>query len=227
MLLRLQNYDVTIQYQPGKMLLLADRLSRLPGPKPSVEMMLDVAINLVHFRQESVQELRDKTARDPILTPLRDLIVSGWPDSFKQVTKPLRPYWSYRDELSIEYGIILKGSEQVLIPAAMQEYILDAGHQGRDKCQLRAKRSVFWNGINDDIAKWVATCPISQKASSQRKEPLVQSKKTFRHEHGTQSAQISLTSWDKNTCLWLTTFQSSPLSSACPGTVAAKQPRRP
>ena len=137
-----------------------------------------MAINLVHFSQERVQELRDKTARDPILAPLRDLIISGWPDTFKQVTKPLRPYWSYRDELSIEDGIILKGSEQVLIPAAMQEYILDAlhaGHQGRDKCQLRAKRSVFWNGINNDITKCIAKCPICQEeASSQRKEPLVQ-----------------------------------------------------
>ena len=178
MLLRLQNYDVTIKYQPGKTLLLADGLSRLPGAKQSAEIKLDVAINLVHFSQERVQELRDKTARDPILAPLRDLIIRGWPDTFKQVTKPLRPYWSYRDELSIEDGIILKGSEQVLIPAAMQEYILDAlhaGHQGRDKCQLRARRSVFWNGINDDIAKCVAKCPICQEeASSQRKEPLVQ-----------------------------------------------------
>ena len=141
MLLRLQNYDVTIKYQPGKTLLLADGLSRLLGAKQSAKIKLDVAINLVHFSQERVQELRDKTARDPILAPLRDLIISGWPDTFKQVTKPLRPYWSFRDELSIEDGIILKGSEQVLIPAAMQEYILDAlhaGHQGRDKCPLRA-----------------------------------------------------------------------------------------
>ena len=83
MLLQLQNSDVTIQYQPGKMLLLADGLSRLPGPKPSAEIKLDVAINLVHFSQEHVQELRDKTARDPILAALHDLISSGWPDNFK------------------------------------------------------------------------------------------------------------------------------------------------
>ena len=88
---------------------------------------------------------------------------SGWPDTFKQLTKPLRPYWSYWDELSFEQGIILKDSEQVFIPAAMHDYILDAlhaGHQGWDKCQLRAKRCVFWNGINDEIAKCVAKCAI-------------------------------------------------------------------
>ena len=66
----------------------------------------------------------------------------------------------------------------MLIPTAMQDYILDdlnAGHQGRDKCQLRATRCVFWNGINDGIAKCVAKCAICQEeALSQHKEPLVQ-----------------------------------------------------
>ena len=52
-------------------------------------------------------------------------------------------------------------------------------------------------------------------------------KKTFHHEHGIQSAQTSLTSWEKNICSWLTTFQNFLSSSACPGTVAAKQPRKP
>ena len=99
-------------------------------PGPSAEIKLNVAINLIQFSQEHVQELWDKTVRNPILAPLRDIIISGWPDAFKQVTKPL-PYWSYRDELSIEDGIILiLGSEQVLIPAAMQNYILDALHTG-------------------------------------------------------------------------------------------------
>ena len=78
MLLRLQNYDVTIQYQPGKTLLLADGLSRLLGPKSSAEIELDVAINLIHFNQERAHELHDKTAQDPILAPLRDLITTQW-----------------------------------------------------------------------------------------------------------------------------------------------------
>ena len=229
MLLRLQNYDVIIKYQPGKTLLLADGLSRLPGAKQSAEIKLDVAINLVHFSQERVQELRDKTTRDPILAPLRDLIISGWPDTFKQVTKPLRPYWSYRDELSIEDGIILKGSEQVLIPAAMQEYILDAlhaGHQGRDKCQLRAKRSVFWNGINDDIAKCVAKCPICQEeASSQRKEPLVQKDIPPRAWHTISADFFDL--MGKEYLLVADHFSKFPFVKCCPGTVAAKQPRKP
>ena len=178
MLLCLQNYDVTIQYQPGKTLLLVDSLSRLPGPKPTAEIKLDVAINLVQFSQDKVEELCSKTNHDPVLAPLRDLIVSGWPDKFKTLLKLLRPYWSYRDELSVEDGVILKGGEQVLIPTSMQDFIfkaLHAGHQGRDKCRLRAKCSVYWNGIHQDIEKFVAQCSICQEeAASQQKEPLEQ-----------------------------------------------------
>ncbi len=89
----------------------------------------------------------------------------------------LKPYWAYRDELSLEDGIILKGSEQVLVPKSVQQYVLQTihgGHQGRDKCRLRAKGSVYWNGINNQIEEMVAECPACQEyACSQRKEPLM------------------------------------------------------
>ena len=149
MLLRLQNYDVIIRYQPGKTLLLADGLSRLVEDRPDPPVQLDVRVNLVQFSSDRVEQLREETARDPVLAPLRDIIVSGWPDTERKLPKLLKPYWSYRDELSIDDGVILKGSDQVLVPVSMQQYILSAlhaGHQGRDKCRLRAKASVHWNG---------------------------------------------------------------------------------
>ena len=109
----------------------------------------------MQFSQDRVKQLREETARDPVLAPLRDILVSGWPDNKrKKLQKVLKPYWSYRDELSIDDGVILKGSEQVLVPAAMQQYVLTAlhpGHQGRDKCSV-----------------------CQQHARSQQKEPLLQ-----------------------------------------------------
>ena len=177
MLLRLQQYDVLIQYQPVKTLLLADGLSRLQGAEENGEVELDVRVNLVQFSHEKVQQLREETAMDEELGPLRDLIIDGWPDQQRQLAKLLKPYWSYRDELSIDNGIILKGSDQVLIPKSMRPFILEslhAGHLGRDKCRLRAKTSVFWNGISNDIERYVASCSSCQKhAGSQRKEPLM------------------------------------------------------
>ena len=123
MLLRLQNYDVIIRYQPGKTLLLADGLSRLVEDRPDPPVQLDVRVNLVQFSSDRVEQLREETAHDPVLAPLRDIIVSGWPDTERKLPKLLKPYWSYRDELSIDDGVILKGSDQVLVPVSMQQYI--------------------------------------------------------------------------------------------------------
>ncbi|KAI0213383.1 hypothetical protein LSAT2_001588 [Lamellibrachia satsuma] len=133
------------------------RCRRLVAParrqaRPPIQ--LDVRVNLVQFSQDRVKQLREETARDPVLAPLRDILVSGWPDTERELPKVLKPYWSYRDELSIDDGVILKGSEQVLVPAAMQQYVLTAlyaGHQGRDKCRLRGKGSVYWKGMAADI----------------------------------------------------------------------------
>ena len=178
MLVCLQKYDVTIGYKPGKTLLLADGLSRLVEDRPDPPVHLDVRVNLVQFSSDRVEQLREETARDPVLVPLRDIIVSGWPDSERKLPKLLKPYWSYRDVLSIDDGVILKGSDQVVVPVSMHQYMLSAlhaGHQGRVKCRLIAMAIVPWNGIAADIESYVARCIIcEQHAQSQQKEPLLQ-----------------------------------------------------
>ena len=141
MLLRIQNYDMTIEYRPGKELLLADGLSRLPNPRSKQEIDLDISVNMVQFSNNKIQQLRSESKSDPVLSSLQDIIVNGWPNRRDKIPKQLRPYWSYRDELLVEDGVILKG-ERVLIPKSMQADVLQrvhAGHQGIDKCKLRAK----------------------------------------------------------------------------------------
>ena len=94
----------------------------------------------------------------PLLSSLHDIIVSGWPKRRDEIPKQLRPYWSNRDELSVEDGVIIKG-ERVLIPKSIQadvEQQLHAGYQpGIEKCKLRAKFCVYWNGINNDLEEVV------------------------------------------------------------------------
>ena len=187
MSLRLQPYNVTIQYQPGNTMLLADGLFRLPGAKSHETIQLDVHVHLVHFGEAKETELREETARDPELGPLRDIIVHGWLETQKEVPKVLKPYWFYRDELSIDDDIILKGRDQVLIPKSMQPHILEAihkGHQGRDKCRLRATATVYWNNINADIECVVASCEVCQThAKFQKKEPLLPNNVPLRPLH--------------------------------------------
>ncbi len=170
MLLRLQPYDVTVMYRPGKEILLADALSRLPG-EDNHHIDLDVQINFVQFSSEKLTQIQQETASDHTLHALREIIINGWPSRMKELAKPLQPYWSYRDELSVEDGMILKG-DRVVIPYSMQEYVLSKlheGHQGIEKCKLRAKDCVFWVDINKDIEHKVRLCHTCQE--HQRTQP--------------------------------------------------------
>ena len=62
------------------------------------------------------------------------------------IPQQLRSYWSYRDELTIENGIIMKG-KQLLIPEPFRADILNqlhASHQGIDKTRRLAIHFSFF-----------------------------------------------------------------------------------
>jgi transposase InsO family protein len=165
MLLKIHEYDVTIIYRPGKQMTLPDSLSRLPNQQNDHQIDLDVRVDFVQFSTNKLDELRRETKADPELRALETVITKGWPSRHKELHSSLRPYWAYRDELSVENGLLLKGS-RILIPTCLQRAYLDkihSGHQGREMCKLRAKSCVFWNGINEDINNVVSRCNVCQK----------------------------------------------------------------
>ena len=62
-------------------------------------------------------------------------------------------FWNYREELSMENGLITKGA-RLLIPSTLRKKVLEQihdGHLGIEKCMLKARDSVFWPGISNNI----------------------------------------------------------------------------
>ena len=134
MLMRLQSYDMSILYRPGKEVPVADCLSRSPL-KENDHIELDVTISFVQFAPDRLSQLKQETSNDTELAALRETIVQGWPQQRRDVAKALQPYWGFRDELAVEDGLVLKG-ERLVIPQSMHAYImskLHEGHQGMEK----------------------------------------------------------------------------------------------
>ena len=55
------------------------------------------------------------------------------------------PFWNFRDELSVEDGLILK-VQRIILPKSLHAAALEHihyAHQGADKCKLSAKAAVF------------------------------------------------------------------------------------
>ena len=72
----------------------------------------------------------------------------------------LRPYWSYRGELAVIDGIILKG-RHIVIPNSLKQQVLNqlhTNHMGIEKTKLLACESVYWSSINADIKNYIKHC---------------------------------------------------------------------
>ncbi|RUS85701.1 hypothetical protein EGW08_006577 [Elysia chlorotica] len=174
MLLRIQPYQCTITYKPGKEMIFADFLSR-NKPTSGEHIELESSIHTVSVSEDKLHEIRTETGKDPELGPLLEQIIHGWPEEVKKLRKNLRKYWSIRDHLTVEDGIILK-TTAIMIPTTMQTEILKKiheGHQGIQKSTLKARDCVFWLGMQKDITEYIQRCQqCAEYSKSQQKEPL-------------------------------------------------------
>ena len=75
--------------------------------------------------------------------------------------------------LSIKSGLITCGT-RIIVPREMRpemlHYILK-GHQGKENCLLRAKSTVFWPKITNDVQQLTEKCMICQEYG--KSEPLI------------------------------------------------------
>ena len=173
MLLQLQKYDMTIMYRPGSEMLLADALSRCPA-RYSQEIRLDLCVDYIAFSMAWIEKLREATCEDPVLATVYQLAQHGWPNERRQVPAVARYYWDFRDELSTDDGLLLKGPSLV-IPAVLRENYLQRLHKGHlsaDKVESNAKQHMFWPGMRVDIKDYTRRCQVCIKRSRPAREPL-------------------------------------------------------
>ena len=98
---------------------------------------------------------------------LKHIIQQGWPKTIKEVPIEVQKYLTFCEELMIEYGLILKGM-RIIIPDKKREEILNLiheGHLGLNKCKLRAKETVYWLGINEQLEQLILNCQLCLKYS--------------------------------------------------------------
>ena len=80
-------------------------------------------------QSDSLQILRVVTQTDDALAILKHTIMQGWPKTIKQIPPMLHPYWMFKEELTIEDGLILKRT-RIIIPNNQCKTILELIHEG-------------------------------------------------------------------------------------------------
>ena len=169
-------YDINVTYRPGPTLLVADMLSRASLPLGKNHQASFEQINMAKFlpiTEERLAHMRRATDDDESLQMLKSVIQKGWPESRDELPSQLHPYFSMRDEMSVQDGLVFKG-ERVVVPHSLRSDMrqrIHSSHVGVDACLRRARECLFWPGMASEIKEYIATCETCRKyETGQQKE---------------------------------------------------------
>ena len=96
-------------------------------------------------------------------------IIEGWPDTCDQCPEPICDYFTFRHELSDVDGLVLKGSNHIVIPKSLRSDALTKlhiSHLHSKNTILRARTSVFWPGLDAYIKELSSNCQECAKHCS-------------------------------------------------------------
>ena len=191
---RLSPYVFTTTWRKGKHHFIPDALSRAPVGGPSEEDLGVTGADMAHLRAIFSHRVGQLSAndgqnrRDPLLDELRhvagqdsgyaaliEATSSGFPARRDRVDPAVLKYWTIRQQLSVDDGLVYFGS-RVIVPSEARRNVLaklHSSHQGIVRTKQRAAQTVYWPGISNDIIQMIERCePCQVHRPSLPQEPL-------------------------------------------------------
>ena len=165
MLCRIMGYDLFFKYIKGKDLLIADALSRshtTNHTRSQSEEEIET-IGLVIQDQRVTSHLKE-IAKDTVLQSVIHLISENWSISKRRLPTEILPFWSYKDQLSFNGGIIYRG-DRIVVPAILRKSLtekLHQAHMGVESTLRRARTSLWWPGMNSQLKQFISSCQVCQ-----------------------------------------------------------------
>lgn len=195
-------YSFRLIYIPGIRNKVSDCLSRSPsGPTMPERLRLEddstsaISTTLNHTKsrhaEDQFQEIasscldglqsvtwdrvQTSTSSDPNLSLLVNLLEEeNPPESYSDWPDNLSTFYRYRDHLYTIDGVLMYKDRVVIPPPLRQDCLraLHSAHQGTSMMTARAKQSIFWPGISNDIATTRSRCEACNRiAPSQPSAP--------------------------------------------------------
>lgn len=183
---KIAGYSFVAEWKKGSDHLIPDALSRNPATFPTEEDLvaedsknsvnsfvirkISIADNteestrISHLQDPMLLKLEECAKQDTTYQKLKNQIQIGFPEFKKNLEDILKPYWSIRNDLSCENELLLKGC-QVIIPANARKMTLERlhdSHQGIERTKRRARQTVYWPSMGNDIRNIVENCEICQ-----------------------------------------------------------------
>ena len=161
-LLRLQKYDLQVEFTPGSEIPVADTLSRAylthhvkpEVPEQEIRCHVHSIIKSLPVSASKLDEFKRETAKDENLQKLKHFIQEGWPEDKKTIPDAVKPYLTHQDEISEAEGIMPRGNH-IIVPVSMRKEMksqIHEGHLGIERCKVCAREACIGLACLPDAA---------------------------------------------------------------------------
>ena len=159
-------YKYTIEYKPGAERSNDDAPSRLPLPiAPRTTPVPTENVWTMEFLNATpvgVRGIQNGTRSDIVLSRVIKWVQHGWPS--QNADKALQPYFTKKEELSIQDSCLLWGT-RVVIPPKLRTRVIEELHEthpGVCRMKALARSHEWWPRIDADLERNVRQCDVCQ-----------------------------------------------------------------
>lgn len=181
--LKLLKYDIHFKYQKGRLMHIADLLSRsyLEEVDEDQSYMFEVVhcIGLATHLQctdDQKQEIIRETDKDEELVQLTAFTMNGWPTNTSNLSENLKYFFKLRDNITIDQKLIFM-NDRLIVPKSLRLKFLNKlheGHLGTTKIKQLSRSLYYWPSIDSQIEALVKKCNVCQMYQiNNTKEPLL------------------------------------------------------
>ena len=117
-------------------------------------------VRYLPISDQRLDEISAETRKDQALRELSETILVGWPDHKDDTPALTTPYFSMRDELIVEDGLVFKGNS-VVIPRSLRADMkmkIHSFHLGIKACLWRARECIYWPGMSAEMKQYIFAC---------------------------------------------------------------------
>ena len=180
--IKIHQYRVQILYKPRPEIFIADWLSQHNHHKGKDELIQDMEIRVDTILSAtdipeciSISQVQQAMVQDEHLQHLKNIIVTGWLSTRDQLHIDIRLYWSYKGDLAVIDGVVMKG-RCIIKTQNLQQQVLDQlhlNHMGIEKTKLLMHKLVYWANINTDIENHIKVVSCLEFQQMQPKEKII------------------------------------------------------
>ena len=94
----------------------------------------------LHATSDRLNQFHTETAQDEEMALLKHIVQAEWHPEIHEIPKEIQSYWTFQEQITIEDGLLLKGTH-IFVPQTLHKEMIQLLHTGYLRLKKMLKQS--------------------------------------------------------------------------------------